>query len=66
MTEVIQEQLPSPPELHAKLEDLVRRDLLGPIGRPEEEVDERSVQGSLTPSGLSGRLITACAIHTQS
>ena len=32
-------------ELRAELEAMVRRDLLGPAGGPEEEVDERAVRG---------------------
>ena len=35
----------SPLQLRAKLEAMVRRDLLGPAGGPEEEVDERAVRG---------------------
>ena len=39
--------LPAPPTLESRseLETIVRRDLLGPAGGPEEEVDERAVRG---------------------
>lgn len=36
--------VPSPPEIRAELEELVLKDLLGPAGGPEEEVDERHVR----------------------
>lgn len=32
-------------QLRAKLQDMVIKDLLGPAGGPEEEVDERNVRG---------------------
>src|SRR5438876_6598422 len=35
---------PSPTQIRAELEDAVVRDLLGPAGGPEEEVDETSVR----------------------
>lgn len=49
---------PSPMELRAELEEMVRRDLLGPAGGPDEEVDERNVRGRyivglLAPRGQS-------------
>ena len=45
-------------ELRAELEEMVRRDLLGPAGGPHEEVDERNVRGRyivglLAPRGQS-------------
>lgn len=45
MPDPLQDQIPSPLELRAQLEAMVRRDLLGPAGGPEEEVDERAVRG---------------------
>ncbi len=49
---------PSGLELRAKLEEMVRRDLLGPAGGPEEEIDETNVRsryilGLLAPRGQS-------------
>jgi len=49
---------PSPIELRATLHDMVRRDLLGPAGGPEEVVDEANVRGRyivglLAPRGQS-------------
>jgi hypothetical protein len=51
-------ETPSPLELRARLEEMVRRDLLGPAGGPEEEVNERNVRGRyiiglLAPKGQS-------------
>lgn len=45
MPESLSKQIPSPLQLRAKLEDMVRRDLLGPAGKSDEEVDERAVRG---------------------
>ena len=45
MPESLLGQLPSPIQLRAELEAMGRRDLLGPAGGPEEEVDERAVRG---------------------
>lgn len=48
---------PTPWEIRAKLQDLVRRELLGPAGGEEEEVDERGplrdryLAGTLAPRG---------------
>jgi len=49
---------PSPLQLRAELQDMVRKDLLGPAGGPYEEVDERNVRGRyilglLAPKGQS-------------
>ena len=49
---------PSGLELRAKLEEMVRRDLLGPAGGPQEEIDETNVRsryilGLLAPRGQS-------------
>ena len=44
MTDVL-ERIPSPLELRNMLEEMVRLDLLGPAGGPEEELDERTVRG---------------------
>jgi len=49
---------PSPMQLRAELEEMVRKDLLGPAGGPYEEVDERNVRGRyivglLAPRGQS-------------
>jgi ribosomal protein L24E len=51
-------KMPSPIELRAELEEMVRKDLLGPAGGPYEEVDERNVRGRyivglLAPRGQS-------------
>ena len=56
MTDKLKVSIPSPLELRAKLEELVRADLLGPAGGPEEIVDERNVRdryivGRLAPRG---------------
>ena len=56
--ESLEDQIPSPIQLRAELESMVRRDLLGPAGGPEEEVDERNVRGRyilglLAPRGQS-------------
>ena len=45
MPDSLREQFLSPIQLRAELEAMVRRDLLGPAGGPEEEVDERAVRG---------------------
>ncbi len=55
MTEL---ETPSPLQLRAELHDMVRRDLLGPAGGSEEEVNERNVRGRyivglLAPRGQS-------------
>jgi hypothetical protein len=36
---------PSPLELRAELEEMVRKDLLDPAGSPDEEGEERNVRG---------------------
>lgn len=36
--------VPSPTEIRAELEAAVLKDLLGPVGGPDEEVDEPSVR----------------------
>ncbi|MBN1991887.1 MAG: DISARM system helicase DrmA, partial [Anaerolineae bacterium] len=56
MPDKLKETIPSPLELRAKLEEMVRADLLGPAGGPEEIVDERNVRdryivGRLAPRG---------------
>ena len=38
------EQLPSPMKIREELERMVLNDLLGPVGGPEEEIDEQSVR----------------------
>lgn len=50
--------IPSAIELRAELEKMVRRDLLGPAGGPEEELAETNVRGRyilglLAPRGQS-------------
>src|SRR5688572_2053608 len=50
--------IPTPFELRAKLEAMVRQDLLGPAGGVEEIIDERNVRdryivGRLAPRGQS-------------
>jgi hypothetical protein len=57
MPEFLLEQLPSPIQLRAQLEAMVRRDLLGPAGGPEEEVDERAVRGRYILSLLAPRVL---------
>ena len=51
---------PRPRDLRAELEDLVVRDLLGPAGGPDEEVDEprvsdRYLVGTLSPKRTVAR-----------
>ena len=51
-------KVPSPLELRIELEQMVRKDLLGPAGGPHEEIDERNVRGRyivglLAPRGQS-------------
>lgn len=58
MTDPLATGTPTPLQLRAELEAMVRRDLLGPAGGPEEEVDERNVRGRyilglLAPRGQS-------------
>lgn len=58
MTELLESKTPSPMQLRAELEEMVRRDLLGPAGGPHEELDERNVRGRyivglLAPRGQS-------------
>ncbi len=58
MVNVLQTAIPTPLELRAMLEEMVRADLLGPAGGPEEVVDERNVRdryivGRLAPRGQS-------------
>jgi hypothetical protein len=43
MTGLLQ-SLPSPMKIREKLEPMVLKDLLGPVGGPEEEIDEPSVR----------------------
>ncbi len=45
MLEPLTAQIPAAMQLRTELESIVRRDLLGPAGGPEEEVDERVVRG---------------------
>ena len=57
MPGTLSERSPSPLQLRAELEAMVRRDLLGPAGESDEEVDERAVCGRyilglLAPRGL--------------
>lgn len=69
MTQNLQAALPSPLELRAELEAMVRRDLLGPAGGPQEEVDEFAVSGRYVLSLLVVRVWehgfhqTAQAVH---
>ncbi len=56
MTDILEERIPDPLELRDMLEEMVRLDLLGPAGGPEEELDERTVRsryivGLLAPRG---------------
>ncbi len=56
MSDTLEERIPTPLELRDMLEDMVRKDLLGPAGGPEEEIDERTVRsryivGLLAPRG---------------
>src|SRR3954452_11007680 len=43
MTSLLQ-SIPSPTKIREELERMVVRDLLGPVGGPEEEIDEPSVR----------------------
>jgi len=43
MTNVLS-PVPLPTQLRAMLEEMVLSDLLGPVGGPEEEIDEQSVR----------------------
>ncbi|HMR67759.1 MAG TPA: helicase, partial [Anaerolineae bacterium] len=56
MTDKLAQTIPTPLELRAMLEAMVRADLLGPAGGPAEIVDERNVRdryivGRLAPRG---------------
>ncbi|MFQ5419352.1 MAG: hypothetical protein ACE5EY_03205 [Anaerolineae bacterium] len=58
MTDKLAQAIPTPLELRTKLEEMVRADLLGPAGGPEEVIDERNVRdryivGRLAPRGQS-------------
>ena len=58
MTSILKSEIPSALDLRAKLEEMVRRDLLGPAGGPEEMIEERYVRdryivGRLAPRGQS-------------
>ena len=44
MTDNLAQTIPTPLELRAMLEAMVRADLLGPAGGPKEIVDERNVR----------------------
>ena len=43
MTSLLQ-SIPSPTKIREELEQMVLRDLLGPVGGPEEENDEPSIR----------------------
>ena len=43
MTSLLQ-SIPSPTRIREELEQMVLKDLLGPVGGPEEEIDEPSVR----------------------
>ncbi|NUM47565.1 MAG: hypothetical protein HUU38_22920 [Anaerolineales bacterium] len=45
MSTSLAEKIPSPLQLRTELQDMVRRDLLGPAGGPEEILAERNVRG---------------------
>ena len=54
----LKETIPSPLQLRAELDKLVRQDLLGPAGGEREEIEERNVRGRyvvgmLAPKGQS-------------
>ena len=56
MSDILEERIPTQLELRDMLEEMVRLDLLGPAGGPEEELDERTVRsryivGLLAPRG---------------
>jgi hypothetical protein len=67
MTSSLLRSIPSPTKIREELEQMVLKDLLGPVGGPEEEIDEPSVRdrylvGMLAPkraerAGLSSELI---------
>jgi len=44
MTSTILRGIPSPMKIREELEQMVLKDLLGPVGGPEEEIDEQSVR----------------------
>src|SRR5712692_6157717 len=44
MTNTILDSIPSPMHIRDELEQMVLNDLLGPVGGPEEEIDEQSVR----------------------
>jgi hypothetical protein len=67
MTSSFLRNLPSPTKIREELEQMVLKDLLGPVGGPEEEIDEPSVRdrylvGMLRPSGKNSppRSSTSC------
>lgn len=47
---------PSPSQIRAEFEDIVVRDLLGPAGGPEEEIDQNSVREIATSSACWPRV----------
>lgn len=56
MSDVLEDRIPTQLELRDMLENMVRLDLIGPAGGPEEELDERTVRsryivGLLAPRG---------------
>src|SRR5258708_4730045 len=44
MTSSLLRGIPSPMKIREELEQMVLKDLLGPVGGPEEEIDEQSVR----------------------
>lgn len=58
MSEILQSE-PSPRQLRDELEELARRDLLGPAGGPEEIVAEQAVRGRYIVGLLAPRNQTA-------
>src|SRR5271157_6485 len=52
MTNLLQ-NIPSPTKIREELEQMVLKDLLGPVGGPEEEIDEPSVRDRYLVSPLT-------------
>jgi hypothetical protein len=64
MTSMLQ-SIPSPMKIREELERMVLNDLLGPVGGPEEEIEEQTgiaLGITLHPQGQTSRL--ASALHS--
>ena len=53
--------IPSPTKTREELEQMVLKDLIGPVGGPEEEIDEQSVRDRYYPGSKEGHIPTRSA-----